>query len=148
MASRETAFSTSYLKQFDVNCLIGQISYKQAADIYNYYNGYELSDSKNRYVAIKHFIEFSFKITISRSITAIVERIKMDRRRLEQAHFRYVALNVARWYREYTMFQFSDDATTLAELTTVYSQVFHDTYSGTIHLHVHRQMLACIKKFA
>ena len=41
MASRETAFSLAYLRQFDVHCLIGQISYKQAAEKYNCYNGYE-----------------------------------------------------------------------------------------------------------
>ena len=64
MASRETAFSTTYLKQFDVNCLIGQISYKQAADIYNYYNGYELSDSRNRYITIKHSLNCLLTITI------------------------------------------------------------------------------------
>jgi hypothetical protein len=50
MASRETAFTMTYLRQFDVNCLIGQISYKQAADIYNYHNGYEnLADSEYGY---------------------------------------------------------------------------------------------------
>ena len=35
MSSRETAFSISMLKRFDSEILIGQISYKQRADIYN-----------------------------------------------------------------------------------------------------------------
>ena len=59
----------------------------------------------------------------------------MDRRRLEHAHFRFAALNVASWYPnicEYAKFEFGDDATTLVKLTTVYSQVFHDAYSGTL----------------
>ena len=41
VSSRETAFSTGMLKKLDVEILIGQMSYKQKADIYNYYHGYE-----------------------------------------------------------------------------------------------------------
>lgn len=40
MCSRETGFSVSNLKQFDAECLLGQISYKQGAEIYNDYHGY------------------------------------------------------------------------------------------------------------
>ena len=50
MASRERAFSLAYLRQFDVHCLIRQISYKQAAEKYNCYNGYEWSDSNDRWI--------------------------------------------------------------------------------------------------
>ena len=41
VSSRETAFSTEMLKKLDVEILIGQLSYKQKADIYNNYHSYE-----------------------------------------------------------------------------------------------------------
>jgi len=41
MCSRETGFSANLLKHFDSDCLLGQISYKQSAEIYNHYNEYE-----------------------------------------------------------------------------------------------------------
>jgi len=44
MCSRETAFSLEILKRFDMESLIGQISYKQSAEIYNSYHGYELDE--------------------------------------------------------------------------------------------------------
>ena len=40
MCSRETGFSVSNLKRLDAECLLGQISYKQSAEIYNDYHGY------------------------------------------------------------------------------------------------------------
>lgn len=40
VSSQETAFETSFLKKMDADLLIGQLSYRQKADIYNYYNGY------------------------------------------------------------------------------------------------------------
>ena len=36
LSSRETGFSLGILKQLDANMMIGQISFKQQADIYNY----------------------------------------------------------------------------------------------------------------
>ena len=41
ISSQETAFETKFLMKFNAEMLIGQISYKQKADIYNYQNGYE-----------------------------------------------------------------------------------------------------------
>ena len=41
MCSRETGFSAKLRAHFDSDCLLGQISYKQSADIYNHYNKYE-----------------------------------------------------------------------------------------------------------
>ena len=35
MSSRETGFAMKLLIRFDSECLIGQISYEQAAEIYN-----------------------------------------------------------------------------------------------------------------
>ena len=41
MPSRKTGFAIKRLTRFDSECLIGQISYKQPAEIYNHYNMYE-----------------------------------------------------------------------------------------------------------
>ena len=40
IASQETAFEMDFLRQFDAELLIGQISYSQKAEIYNYHNEY------------------------------------------------------------------------------------------------------------
>ena len=48
MCSRETAFSIQILRRFDAECLIGQISYKQSAEIYNSYNGYECKEDLDK----------------------------------------------------------------------------------------------------
>ena len=40
VSSSETAFELDMLRKFDVELLIGQISYNQKAEIYNYTNGY------------------------------------------------------------------------------------------------------------
>lgn len=47
MCSRETAFSMEILKKFDIECLIGQISYKQCAEIFNNYHGYECDSNQS-----------------------------------------------------------------------------------------------------
>jgi len=41
MCSRETGFTMAHLMHFDSDLLIGQLSYKQSAEIYNRYNRYE-----------------------------------------------------------------------------------------------------------
>jgi len=41
ISSRETAFETKILSQLDAEILIGTLSYKQRAEIYNYVHGYE-----------------------------------------------------------------------------------------------------------
>ena len=40
ISSRETAFEMSLLTKLDADILIGVMSYKQSADIYNYTHGY------------------------------------------------------------------------------------------------------------
>jgi hypothetical protein len=45
-SSRETAFELSMLKKFDVELLLGQLSYSQKAEIYNDYNGYPVQPKK------------------------------------------------------------------------------------------------------
>lgn len=46
ISSRDTAFSLDLLKQLDANILIGQMSFKQQADIYNYMHEYHISEKK------------------------------------------------------------------------------------------------------
>ena len=41
MSTSMTAFMTSFMEEFDADLLLGQIAYKQKADIYNYYHKYE-----------------------------------------------------------------------------------------------------------
>ena len=41
VSSQETAIEISMLKKYNAELLIGQVSYKQKADIYNYHNGYD-----------------------------------------------------------------------------------------------------------
>ena len=45
MSTQRTAFKLSMINKFDVELLIGQISYKQKSDIYNYVHGY-ISDQE------------------------------------------------------------------------------------------------------
>ena len=54
ISSRETGFSMDILKQLDANVLIGHISFKQQADIYNYMHSYVTCDAKgiSRYVTL------------------------------------------------------------------------------------------------
>ena len=46
VSSQETGFEMSMLKKFDLELLIGQLSYKQKADIYNVYEGYDTTKKK------------------------------------------------------------------------------------------------------
>ena len=41
ISSQETGFEMELLKHFDIELLIGQIAYKQKADIYNVVKGYD-----------------------------------------------------------------------------------------------------------
>ena len=43
ISSQETGFETLMLKNYDAELLIGQLSYKQKADIYNVTNGYDVT---------------------------------------------------------------------------------------------------------
>jgi hypothetical protein len=45
MSTRETGFQMELLKKFDAEILIGQVSYKQRADIYNYVFKYDEQES-------------------------------------------------------------------------------------------------------
>ena len=47
VSSRETVFSLSLLNCFNAEILLGQMSFKQCADVYNHINGYD-TKSKSR----------------------------------------------------------------------------------------------------
>lgn len=59
-------------------------------------------------------------------------RQRLDRRRLETAHFRYALLVVASWYSaDIPMPKFLPDLNlTLLEFTPLYHKAFHSHYSG------------------
>ena len=46
VSTSETAIELSMLKKFDSELLLGQISYSQKAEIYNYSNGYPVQPKK------------------------------------------------------------------------------------------------------
>ena len=46
VSTRETAFDMSLLEQFDIEILVGQLSYKQRTDIYNLKHGYDKTKKK------------------------------------------------------------------------------------------------------
>ena len=52
LSSRDTGFSLEILRQMDANTMIGHLSFKQQASIYNYTNGYQNMEAKllSRYV--------------------------------------------------------------------------------------------------
>lgn len=54
MCFRKTSFSMEILKKFDMECVIGQLSYKQRAEIYNGYHGYDGNsfELEQRYVSV------------------------------------------------------------------------------------------------
>ena len=65
----------------------------------------------------------------------VIERMKMDRRRLEHAHFRYAMLTVAQWYPgtfnvNKVLFTCDQSETTLTEFTPLYLKAFYEKYSG------------------
>ena len=60
-SSRDTFFSVDFLKQFDAHILIGQVSFKQQADIYNYMQKYPSCDA-DRYVSVLVLVQ---KLTIA-----------------------------------------------------------------------------------
>lgn len=48
LSTRETAFEMALLQQFDIEILIGQLSYKQRSDIYNIKHGYDRAKKQER----------------------------------------------------------------------------------------------------
>ena len=68
------------------------------------------------------------------------ERVRLDRRRLEAAHFKYAMLNVTSWYpddiKSVPIFSPNMDQI-MAEFISVYQQAFHKKYSGTHFMIVH-----------
>jgi len=64
----------------------------------------------------------------------MMERMKMDRRRLEHAHFHYAMLNVAGWYKGFNikkvLFTSDQAERTLLEFTPLYLKAFYENYSG------------------
>ena len=67
ISSRDTGFSLEILKQLDANIMIGQISFKQHADIYNYMHALctDSHTTKSRYVVILSSVANDFMYNYS-----------------------------------------------------------------------------------
>lgn len=52
VSSSETSFEVKMLSKFDAELLLGQISYSQKAEIYNYSNNYEVEPKKCSFIKI------------------------------------------------------------------------------------------------
>jgi hypothetical protein len=46
VSTHKTGFSLPFLQKFDAELLLGQVSYKQKSDIYNYYHKYDKMEKK------------------------------------------------------------------------------------------------------
>lgn len=68
ISSQETAFEMKFLNMYDTELLIGELSYKQKADIYNCYHGYEDLDQQSGNDMIRRYVYvtiFTLYITIT-----------------------------------------------------------------------------------
>ena len=72
------------------------------------------------------------------------ERVRLDRRRLEAAHFKYAMLNATSWYpddiKNVPIFSPNMDQV-MAKFISVYQQAFHKKYSGTFYDCTHTKLL-------
>ena len=62
LSSRDTGFSLEILRRADANTMIGQLSFRQQASIYNYTNGYPTADSQE----LSRYAETRYDFTIIR----------------------------------------------------------------------------------
>ena len=69
-----------------------------------------------------------------------MERKRLDRRRLEAAHFKFAVLCVTSWYscdiKQSPVFS-SDHQQDLLKFTPIYQEAFHKKYSGMTHTTKH-----------
>ena len=72
-------------------------SFKQCADVYNYLN----KETVRFVIDVKeNCIQSHSKSFFSESHTILNQRVKVDRRRIEEAFLQYALLRVASWYPE------------------------------------------------
>lgn len=117
VTSRESAFAVQLLRLFDSQILIGQMSFMQCAEAYNYLHTYA-DGSANLHAFPK-------------DATLLRERQRLDRRRAEAAYFQYAVLRVASWYPERvplaTLPLHGSLESTLTKVTEQYHGVFMKT---------------------
>lgn len=153
ISSSETAFEMSFLTKFDAEVLIGQMSYKQKADIYNYIHGYPVPPKKcsklvvtqaNRYPFINSMYQYMLSLSNFRMAheDSLYNRIRLDRRRFEAAHLRYALLQVASRYPLIVpspLGMTTDVADILHQVTPAYYEAFTQRYSG---MHMYHTLLS------
>lgn len=151
MSSQETGFELSMLTKFDAELLIGQISFKQKAEIYNVSMDYDSvkkrcsskesektqtkrSSAIDRWQnLVKYFhVEHALPMQFCRSFDA---RHAMDSRRFESAFLRYGLLQMVVIYplNGISLGILSDVSETLAQLTPALFEAFQQNYSGKFY---------------
>lgn len=115
-SSRETVFSMSALHRFESEILLGQMSFKQCADVYNHIHDHTQQPGQ----------ESSMKVLL-------LQRNQLDRRRLEDAYFQFSILRVCSWYPEQFQVEHlplhGGTSKTLEATTSVYHGVFMEKYA-------------------
>ena len=100
---------------------------------------------------ICRFKIFTVHMHMYRCNGEMIERMKMDRRRLEHAHFRYAMLNVAEWYKgiavKKILFTSDQSERTLLEFTPLYMKAFYENYSGKCILCIYVSTKLCMAAF-
>jgi hypothetical protein len=129
-SSRDTFFSLDIVQEVDANVLIGQLSFKQQAEIYNYNHNCVSSASarSEKYVYTTLHSRTCFCSTLE-------SRQQMDRRRLEEAFLQYAVLRMASWYQdvEANTLSFHDGLPdVLSSLMPTFLNKFMENYSGVL----------------
>ena len=164
VSSSETAFELEMLKRFDAELLIGQISYNQKAEIYNYFNAYPVQPKKcskqeeddvtvscsSRFVMVQNYMYIQLKHLhcVHSTPEELHHRIRLDRRRLESAHLKFAVLTTQSHYPNMWLGPVcvhTDLSKTLVEFTVTYYKAFTHKYSGLL-THTYRQQSQWLRK--
>jgi len=76
VSSSETAFELCMLRKFDAELLLGQMSYSQKAEIYNYCNGYPVQPKKQAFNLRKGRKRLITIVQFSTTDTTVVSLVK------------------------------------------------------------------------
>lgn len=164
VSTHKTGFSLSFLRKFDAELLLGQMSYNQKSDIYNFYHKYEkiekklssgstkkakdLEDDVERYTYVlkESIIVATMHIYLLSYSRTVYNRACLDRRRLEEAHLKYAVLCVYQRYPHYFT-RLSIDLCirqTLEDITPLFYRAFSARYACKfIHMHI---MSLCVAR--
>ena len=149
LSTQKTRCDLEMLRKFDAELLIGQISYKQKADICNFTKGYDnakkvcsfASSDKGDHKSIHGYVIKKYDLFSQTDYIfffRIQQRQSMDRRRFEAAHLKYACLRVVSLYPKFLSLDaicFDGDTNTTVEvITPLLFCGFEAKYAGlTLH---------------